>query len=71
VVRESLGSSTVLDWIEYDAAVAQLDVHFRSGERYRYFQVPVRIVTELRHAGSPGQYFVESIRDVYPAQRLD
>ena len=45
-------------------------MEFTSGGVYRYRLVPGRVWRELRAAPSPGRYFAERIRDVYPEEWL-
>jgi len=39
-----------------------LEVRFRSGENYLYFDVPREIYEGLKAAGSPGRYFNERVK---------
>jgi hypothetical protein len=47
-----------------------LYLKFRSGEVYRYFEVPVERYQEFLAADSKGRYFRESILDRFPYQRM-
>lgn len=62
--------SSVLESAGYDPARRWLDVEFRSGLLYRYFQVPSHHYQELMKADSKGIYFNEHIRDRFPYQPL-
>ena len=56
-------SSNLLS-VAYQSGV--LEIRFRSGRLYRYFNVPEAVFQELLHAPSKGRYFHRRIRDVYP-----
>lgn len=62
--------SRILASALYDSGRRQLELEFRSGKRYRYFQVPQHCYEELLRAESKGAYFNHSIRDCYPFQDL-
>jgi hypothetical protein len=48
----------------------QLELEFRSGKRYLYFQVPPHYYNELLQADSKGTYFNRNIRNRFPFQDL-
>ena len=48
----------------------QLQLEFRSGKRYLYFQVPPQCYQELLSADSKGGYFNRHIRNRFPFQDL-
>jgi hypothetical protein len=68
-MRVSLESS-LLAWVEYDAVRRHLQVQFRSGERYLYFQAPPACYHNLLEADSKGAYFNHHIRNQFPYQHL-
>ena len=51
-------------------AERQLELEFRSGKRYLYFQVPSQCYRELLRADSKGGYFNRNIRNRFPFQDL-
>jgi KTSC domain-containing protein len=55
-------SSTELASIGYEEANSVLEVEFRKGGVYRYFEVPVEVFKELMAAPSKGSYFNRVIR---------
>ena len=55
--------STILS-VAYQSGV--LEIRFRSGQLYRYFNVPEAAFQELLQASSKGRYFHRHIRNVYP-----
>jgi hypothetical protein len=48
----------------------RLQLEFRSGKRYLYFQVPPHCYRELLRADSKGGYFNRHIRNRFPFQDL-
>jgi hypothetical protein len=56
-------SSTELASIGYEEANSVLEVEFRKGGVYRYFEVPVKVFKELMAAPSKGSYFNRAIRE--------
>jgi hypothetical protein len=59
----------VLAAVGYDAATAELEIEFTSGDVYRYYAVPARVHRELVDAESPGAYFNRAINDRYPTRQ--
>jgi hypothetical protein len=55
----------------YDAENQVLDVIFKSGGVYRYFDVPLSIYEGLLQASSVGRYMWDHVLRVYPCVRLD
>ena len=54
--------STVIRSFHYDEASSTLFIVFRTGRRYRYFNVPAQTVAEMRAAFSKGEFFNAQIR---------
>ena len=48
----------------------QLELEFRSGEIYRYLDVPPQVYSELLAAPSKGIYFNSNIRKQFPFHQL-
>jgi hypothetical protein len=61
--------SSVLAAVGYDAATAELEIEFASGDVYRYYAVPARVHRELVEAESPGAYFNRAVNDKYPTRQ--
>jgi hypothetical protein len=58
--------SSLIEAVRYDDKVKRLDVHFINGE-VRYFGVvPAEVVKGLVAAKSPGRFYMDEIRRVYP-----
>lgn len=71
---EPAGMPTRSNFIEraaYDPVNKTLAIQFRSGEIYRYLDVPARVYQTLERAPSRGAYFHEFIRDAYRYHRDD
>jgi hypothetical protein len=62
--------SSLLAWVRYDALRHQLEVQFRSSQRYLFFQVPQACFHDLLEAQSKGAYFNHHIRNHFPYQHL-
>ena len=68
-MRREPVTSSVLRSVGYDAATAELEIEFASGDVYRYYAVPPRVHRELLAAESPGGYFNTHISDTYPTRQ--
>lgn len=60
--------SSSIDSVGYEKSV--LEVRFRNGGLYQYFDVPEETLARLMRADSKGAFFNESIRDRYPTRRI-
>jgi hypothetical protein len=69
-VQRTQVSSSAIQSVGYDPETAVLEVEFTSGELYRYFAVPRSVHRELLKAESPGHYFGEHVREVYPTEHV-
>lgn len=67
--RESVNSSN-LKSVGYDAAQQVLEIEFHEGGVYRYSGVPEEVYRALLEADSKGSYFVASIKEAYPYDRV-
>lgn len=65
--RQPVGSSSLAS-VGYEDEV--LEVRFRNGGLYRYFEVPEDVYCELMEAGSIGRFFNQRIRGRYEGVRL-
>ena len=65
-----------MDWIEtpessnivryrYDEESQTLEVEFKGGNIYQYFDVPIGLAEEFGMAPSKGQYFGQNIRNAF------
>jgi hypothetical protein len=62
--------SSVLVSVGYDRFEQVLEVEFKRGGVYRYFDVPESAVEGLLTQGSHGSYFATQIRDRYRSRRV-
>jgi hypothetical protein len=62
--------SSSLRSVEYDPACEALEIEFRSGRVYRYFQVPRSLHEALMAAPSKGRFFVAQIRNRFSYLQL-
>jgi hypothetical protein len=67
--REPVGSSN-LKSVGYDAGTKVLEIEFRSGDIYQYYNVPPDISRGLLNAGSKGTYHHQYIRQFYTFKKL-
>ena len=63
-------SSSNLNSVGYDVPSLTLEVEFKDGALYQYFDVPASVHQELVTASSVGQYFSKNIRNSYRYARL-
>jgi KTSC domain len=70
VVRFRTVNSSMLRQVRYDSKNRFLDVIFRTGERYRYKDVPPQEYSELMTAKSLGRYMQSHIIDRYETVKL-
>jgi len=65
----SLVDSSLLTSVAYSTDDQTLDLKFRSGIAYRYFDVPTTVVDGLLAAESKGTYFNRYLRDRFHYQK--
>jgi hypothetical protein len=57
--------SSNIEAVGYDVDSSTLQVEFKNGGTYQYFDVPERVFEELRDASSVGAYLAANIKGVY------
>ena len=57
--------------VRYDETLFDLEVIFRTGEKYRYKNVPLFVYEGLINAESQGQYMRKYILERYDFERID
>jgi hypothetical protein len=67
---EPVKSSMILG-VSYNQALFELEVIFRTGEKYRYKNVPLFVYEGLMNAKSQGQYMRKHILDRYDFERMN
>jgi hypothetical protein len=54
----------------YDQPTSTLETEYRSGDVYRYFDVPAQLVLEMFESESIGRFFNRRIRPKYKFKRV-
>jgi KTSC domain len=67
--RESVDSSTI-DSIGYDEQTSTLEVSFKNGRVYQYFDVPSTVWEEFRTSSSKGQFLNTHIKGRFRYARV-
>ncbi len=67
--REMVESSTVLS-VGYDSATETLEVEFKNGGIYQYYNVPVPLYQEFMASESKGKFLHVYIKPAYPCSRV-
>lgn len=67
--RQSVESSNLAS-VGYDAENEILEVEFKHGGVYQYFDGPQNVYEELMNASSHGVYFSANIRNDYDYQKM-
>lgn len=62
--------SSNLKSVGYNPLEQVLEIEFRSGGVYQYFQVPFDVYEELLKAESKGKYFWSNIRNKYEYKKV-
>ena len=56
--------------VGYDLPTSTLEAEYQSGEVYRYFDVPPRLVLEMLEAPSMGRFFNARIRPRFRFEKV-
>lgn len=64
-------NSTDLTSVGYNADSQTLEIEFKSGGIYQYFNIPEGVYSALINANSHGKYFNQNIRDVYQCSKIN
>ena len=67
--RQNVLSSDITS-IGYDESTQILEVEFKHGDVYQYYNVPKEVYKGLISASSHGKYFHAHIRDVYRYSKI-
>lgn len=67
--REMVDSSTVLS-IGYELTSSTLEVEFKNGGLYQYYNVPEPIYQQLMASDSKGKFMHAYIKPAYPCSRV-
>lgn len=66
--RQPVSSSSLVS-VGYDPSSEILEIEFKNGLIYRYFNVPLFEHERLMAAESHGIYFNANVKDTYPFER--
>ena len=66
--RQAISSSNLVE-VGYDPAAETLEIAFKNGSIYQYFNVPAVMFEQLLTAGSPGGFFNSEIRGKFAEAR--
>ena len=69
MIREPVSSSNLAD-VGYDSSTQTLEVCFKNGHVYQYFDVPEHVHDDLIRAGSPGGYLSREVKGKYRYARV-
>lgn len=67
--REPVQSSNLVS-VGFDASSSILEIEFKDGRIYQYFDVPEQVFRDLTSAPSPGSFFHQNVRGQFPYARL-
>lgn len=67
--RQSVASSNLAE-VGYDSDLETLEVQFKSGGVYQYFNVPAFMYERLMGADSIGRFFNAEIKGHYPEAKV-
>lgn len=67
--REMVASSTIVS-VGYDAGSETLEVEFKNGGIYQYFNVPGAVYQQFMESGSKGQFLHANIKNSFPYSRV-
>ncbi len=68
--RQSVSSSNIVS-IGYDESSQILEVKFKSGDIYQYYNVPKDTYKTFMNTGSKGRYLHKYIRDRYKFVKVE
>jgi len=69
VVRREPVDSSAISSVGYDPRREILELEFRSGAVYDYFEVPRSVYDSLMKASSKGRFVSRRVRDRFPFER--
>ena len=69
IERKPVESSNIVS-IGHNSVTKTLEVEFRTGTVYQYFQVPTKVYQELQSADSKGRYLAKNIRNDFAYEFL-
>jgi hypothetical protein len=67
--REAVSSSNIIT-VGYDSGSETLEIEFKSGAVYQYYNVSEHLYEQFKAAPSKGQFFHIYIKDAVPFSRV-
>jgi len=67
--REYVESSVMTSY-GYDSSISTLEIEFRSGDVWQYFEVPESVYYEMKSASSYGKFFQANIKGQYAEKQV-
>ena len=67
--REMVASSTIMS-VGYEAASETLEIEFKNGSVYQYYNVPESIYNDFVASDSKGKFLHVYIKSSYPCSRI-
>lgn len=67
--REPVASSTIVA-IGYDEPSQTLEVEFKTGAVYQYYNVTIALFEQFKQANSKGRFLASEIKNIYPYSRV-
>jgi hypothetical protein len=61
----SVSDSSAIEGFGYDEARRTLDVKFKSGQAYTYFNIPPKVFDAMQGAPSKGHFVTEQVKGKY------
>jgi hypothetical protein len=58
-------TSSAVEWVQRDPDTGTVEIRYKGGDRYSYFNVPEEVYLRLFEAASIGAYVNESIKPFY------
>lgn len=62
--------SSAIVFVHYDEVAHILEIHFHSGNAYRYYAVPPELVEEFLTTESHGRFYNSQIRGYYDSSKI-
>jgi len=67
--REMVSSSTIVS-VGYDQNAETLEIEFKNGSIYQYYNVPQAVYQQFMESSSKGQFHHAHIRNSFPCSRV-
>ena len=67
--RDQVNSSTIMS-IGYETGSETLEIEFKNGSIYQYYNVPQPVYQQLMESASKGQFHHTYIRNAFPYSRV-